>query len=95
MESGGRSVRSQVFLPPKRFPPAKVVTISGVGLMLLDVFRFFHKENRRRFAREWRQNRKRSNYSGRFLPEKNSLARNYCGWNDAVCAPLASKNPPE
>ena len=70
MESRGRSVHSQVFLPPKRFPPAKVVTISGVGLMLSDVFRFFHKENRRRFAREWQQNRKRSNYSGRFLPEK-------------------------
>ena len=52
-------MRSQVFLPPKRFPPAKVVTISGVGLMLSDVFRFFHKENRRRFAREWQQNRRR------------------------------------
>ena len=59
MESRGRSVHSQVFLPPKDFPPAKVATISGVGLMLPDVFRFFHKENRRRFAREWQQNRSR------------------------------------
>ena len=43
-------MRSQVFLPPKDFQPAKVATISGVGLMLLEVFRFFDLLNRKSIA---------------------------------------------